>query len=134
MKMTDVDRLNESFGNGIYVKVSYKDEIRKFKILDHEKPYDDILNVLSRQYDFDSYTNGNVRLSYIDDDDDEITVNNSLPSYFGLINILCLHTKILGMFSLEFVNLVSAFHSLYLCPFKQSNVYRSALTGKWLMH
>ncbi|KAL5250547.1 hypothetical protein ACHWQZ_G016321 [Mnemiopsis leidyi] len=77
MKMTDVDRLNESFGNGIYVKVSYKDEIRKFKILDHEKPYDDILNVLSRQYDFDSYTNGNVRLSYIDDDDDEITVSSN---------------------------------------------------------
>ena len=82
MKMTDVDRLNESFGNGIYVKVSYKDEIRKFKILDHEKPYDDILNVLSRQYDFDSYSNGNVRLSYIDDDDDEITVSEQIILVF----------------------------------------------------
>ncbi|XP_063686956.1 uncharacterized protein LOC134820489 [Bolinopsis microptera] len=77
MKMTEVDRLNESFSTGIYVKVSYKDEIRKFKILDHEKPYDDILNVLNRQYDFDSYSNGNVRLSYIDDDDDEITVSSN---------------------------------------------------------
>lgn len=75
MKMNDVDRIVDNFGNGIYVKVSYKDEIRKFRILDHEKPYDDILNVLSRQYDFDGYSNGNVRLSYIDDDEDEITVS-----------------------------------------------------------
>ena len=98
--MTDVDRLNESFGNGIYVKVSYKDEIRKFKILDHEKPYDDILNVLSRQYDFDSYTNGNVRLSYIDDDDDEITVNNASTFHLGMhLIFLALYTCSLVLFA-----------------------------------
>ena len=107
MKMTDVDRLNESFGNGIYVKVSYKDEIRKFKILDHEKPYDDILNVLSRQYDFDSYTNGNVRLSYIDDDDDEITVNNASPFTWGCTLCFCpYYTCSLVLFAY----LISSYH------------------------
>ena len=74
MKMSDLEKLNDSLSNDVYVKVSYRNEIRKFKIIDHEKPYNDILNVLSRQYDFDSYSNRNIRLSYIDDDEDEITV------------------------------------------------------------
>ena len=69
--MTELERIKDA---GVYVKVSYKDEIRKFKIMDYEKPYDDILNVLSHQYDLDSYSNKNIRLSYIDDDLDEITV------------------------------------------------------------
>ena len=75
--MTEVvsGQLSESFSLGIYVKVSFRDEIRKFKIMDYERPYDDILNFFLDQYDLDSYNGGNIRLSYIDDDQDEITVS-----------------------------------------------------------
>lgn len=45
--------------------------------MDYERPYDDILNFFLDQYDLDSYNGGNIRLSYIDDDQDEITMSSN---------------------------------------------------------
>lgn len=78
--MTEVAtaQLTETFSAGVFVKVSFRDEIRKFKIVDYERPYEDILNFFLDQYDIESYRGGNIRISYIDDDQDEITVSNSV--------------------------------------------------------
>ena len=72
----EISNIPKSFvlSTGLFIKLVYREEIRKLKISDCLSPYEDMVHFVGQQFPI---LGPNIRLSYRDEDGDEITVSSN---------------------------------------------------------